>query len=320
MKKSTIITSLYTCCFFSFLSGDLNQLFISIDSFNKNLTNLNTSLLSLGSEEAIRVIKDLYPNLTQQQHELLLNGIKKYIAREEITLAEFIEKIKTNMDLKRRLPWLVMAQEAGAKTEEGSGYLFFKPSQKRIEPNPADVMVAKLISELPHTNDTQKLQNIKATIALLYKIHIMPQDKDLLSVLSILLKQQQKGLIGTFKVIDRDNAVLKDKEGNYFPRIVIYTYGREATQKALNELYPSLKKYEGLRDEKNNIIIPRYNAPIQYATALYVAQGNADEKNVETYRNEYFEAPDFVYYKPNFEGLPEKDYKLRHPTTQQILN
>lgn len=165
----------------------------------------------------------------------------------------------------------------------------------------------------PQTPDEVSKNNMmKAAIATTYKIHLMPQDKDLLSVMQTLLDLQQQGNVDIFKVLDTDSGTIYNKhQGKYFAKIVIYVKGTDNAQKTLNLLYATFKNLEGLKDKQGNYIVPRYNAKVPHATVLYFAHGDADFKDMPEYQK-YYEQPDRIYYAPSFEGS-YKNYKLYNP-------
>ena len=107
-------------------------------------------------------------------------------------------------------------------------------------------------------------------------------------------------LITVFKIL-----VHPYRQGDViFPKVVIYAFGKENTQRILNGIYQQFKDVPGLGFE------PRYNAKVN--DLIWVAQGDGDNK-VDRYEA-YYEMPGRVYYRPDITGKPQ-NYHLLHPET-----
>jgi len=131
--------------------------------------------------------------------------------------------------------------------------------------------------------------------ACVYKIHLMPKNKeDISKILEILLSDQQ--FVDSFYALKfwatRCNGYPeKDSLGNNFPIIVIYpkvisrnkftfmdqlkptdfTECKQNAQNCLNRVVKLTKQFEGLKG-----FTPRFNSKV--SDLIYVAQGNADDK------------------------------------------
>jgi len=154
-------------------------------------------------------------------------------------------------------------------------------------------------------------------VVLLYKIHLMPQDKDFISLLIDLAEfayrnKEFANLIYKVKCLPilesapHARAMAIEKQ---WPKIVLYiSTGKGDAQKALNMLYERYHAKEGLNRA------PRFNQKV--TSLIYFAQGNGDDK--ESYLEKYFEQPEKYYFKPDFTGKYE-DYHLIHPGTGERL-
>lgn len=154
---------------------------------------------------------------------------------------------------------------------------------------------------------------IKENLAQTYKIHLMPQDKDIVTILIKLfntLKQNtevRKLLVETKVLLPYSQELLieRSKQGlSVTPRMVIYPIkGKENAQKALDIIYETFKNDKGLD------ITPRFNEKV--TSLIYFAQGESmDKMNKELSKD--FEQPNMIYYKSDFTGKKE-DYHLKNP-------
>jgi hypothetical protein len=120
-----------------------------------------------------------------------------------------------------------------------------------------------------------------------YKIHLMPKSKHMETVITRLLAGlggdgEIKQHVAQYKVLkgevnEEDGAVVvplsQDKEGGYFPRIVIYTESKEAGQAILDTVLKLFPDAEELGDE----ILPRGNTKVN--KLIYYANGSGGMKN-----------------------------------------
>lgn len=164
------------------------------------------------------------------------------------------------------------------------------------------------------TTKLEKLQknkkNLGRSLVEEYKIHLMP-DGDLTPVIIKLLQALQDDVllqhsIAAFKVLTGKEHVF---DGQVYPRVVIYpTAGKANTQVTLQKIYEIFKGIDGL-DER-----PRFNAKVN--DLIWIAQGDSMYKRGNFLK--YYEAPDSVYYNPEFMGAKE-NYHLMHPQTNQEI-
>jgi len=149
-------------------------------------------------------------------------------------------------------------------------------------------------------------RELRRQLAANYKIHLMPFDDDIVTIMHDLLvrisdepKLQQA--VDRFKVHATTDAIQRSDD-TYFPIFVIYCHaGKDAAQYVLNEVYALFKHMPGLD------ITPRFNRKI--TSLIYYAQGDGNRKG-EEYADYYEEG--LVHYHPKFEG-EIKDYWLKNP-------
>lgn len=145
----------------------------------------------------------------------------------------------------------------------------------------------------------------------LYKIHLMPLDSNFKDIVLRLISEVKNNRdlasnIHQIKIkplLDKDLQRI-DAEG-IVPKIVIYSYGKELAQKALNIIYDTFK------NEKGSGHCPPFNEKV--TDLIYYTQGNRDEK-LEV--PQYYEQPDMVYFFPNVTGK-HKDYHLINPAKRR---
>lgn len=151
-------------------------------------------------------------------------------------------------------------------------------------------------------------QKLARAIVGQYKIHLMPQDSEMMPVFKKIIDMMQNDpefnrLTHTVKFYpsynETDEQVKESKQretikgSNQFvmPRVVIYPpNGKENAQKLLNYLYGKLKEFKGLG------IKPRFND--KTTDLIYVAQGDADDKKNSDY-DQYYE-PGKLYYLSDY--------------------
>lgn len=141
-----------------------------------------------------------------------------------------------------------------------------------------------------------------------YKIHLMPQGymvDTLVRLLSFLKNHPELGdsiAILKLKINFDDEQMKKNKNGDIFPKIVLYpSSGKNHAQRVLNALCDEFARVEGLD------ICPRYNERI--TSLIYVSQGDGDFKD-EKYKR-YYE-PERVYYRADITGK-KRNYRLKCP-------
>lgn len=228
-----------------------------------------------------------------------------------------------------------------------------------LNPTDIDVILGKEIEEDENEQRRNKTKQILLSAVKNYKIHLMPQklelfipklaqffekNKDLVSVIGdIKIKTIMGGLLPTrgFECIKDTNKRLGMSpdmwaylcpyqvdddvlvRGKIFPKIVIYTIGKEVTQKVINRLYFFLKDQKDsevikeAKDKNGKCVPPRYNARI--TNLLWVAQGNGDDKNFPS----LFQEPHKLYFSEDIAtslGLDKDYFYLHHPETGEILN
>lgn len=178
-----------------------------------------------------------------------------------------------------------------------------------------DSQISQLRNEIePLTTKIAKLQKNKKDIGRSlveeYKIHLMP-DGDLTPVIIKLLKAIQNDLalqhaIAAFKVLTGNEYIF---DGQPHARVVIYpTAGKANAQFALQKIYELFKDTDGLGER------PRFNAKVN--DLIWIAQGDSIYKRGNFLK--YYEAPNYVYYNPEFMGA-KQNYHLLHPQTQQEI-
>lgn len=174
-------------------------------------------------------------------------------------------------------------------------------------------------------------------IAKRYKIHLMPTEKNFVSVIETLLDAVEKDpelqkLIGLMKFIDDPTNLTSERTGRTLPEIVIYpAAGKESAQALLDKIYALFKNEPGL------------DTPLEYnyrlTPLIRFAQGDADAKvaliearkepgrKKPHYLEGYFEGDKMIYFNfdkfqqllPQGQDLGVTDFHLRHPQTGEIL-
>lgn len=169
------------------------------------------------------------------------------------------------------------------------------------------VNVAMEGKDLEEFMATRSLETIERAVRL-YKIHLMPSDKDFKKVLLQLIhfireNEQLLQVISSLKVKPIFESDLSLSPGiGVLPKIVIYIGGgKDDAQRALDILYNEYRKQKGTGRG------PAFNE--QVTSLIYFTQGNRDEKMIYP---EYFEQPDMVYFLHNVTGKSE-NYPLRNP-------
>lgn len=155
-----------------------------------------------------------------------------------------------------------------------------------------------------------------------YKIHLMPFDRDLISTIKrlqemLIANSAMQGVIFAIKVLKYDelcNKLLRKYYGKGGPRIVIYISGTCNTQFVLNEIYKIFGNQQGLD------LRPDYNEKV--TTLIYFAQGDRDDKENPFLRSNYFdENSSFVYFQPSkaaaILGGKASDYNFKLVTPAQ---
>lgn len=144
----------------------------------------------------------------------------------------------------------------------------------------------------------------------LYKIHLMPNDRDIEAVTIKLLQAMEDdkelyNAIAVFKV----NYKINDQERN-LPIIVIYANpGKATAQLIVDKLYSVFDGIEGSGR------VPRFNVKI--TSLLYWAQGDGDHKE-QAFYSKYYDQPGMECYVSNIKQFlnpqaPMEDYYLIAP-------
>lgn len=213
--------------------------------------------------------------------------------------------------------WQALAHIFGFNTKEVSGYLVFfnKNFMKGTYKEPVYTMqdYVQLLKKGVPPQD-KKTQEILNALTARYKIHLMPENPDLvIYTLLDALRQDPtlQNVIFNFKVLlDGQPKEVTPQGPRILALVVIYpSDGKENAQKLLDKLYPLLKDIPAL----NPPLTPRYNAKVN--DLIFIAQGDGDYKG-DQYK-EFYE-PSRIYYKPDITGKLE-DYHLHHPETNQEL-
>lgn len=185
------------------------------------------------------------------------------------------------------------------------GYLFiWLTTQKNVAMRSDDSFVEFLYKK----SGRDKAVNLAGQ----YKIHLMPEKKDLAVIMYTLMSSMNKeysmvggntdlgGLVGAFKIrypLKKWN--IAETQEDQLPYIVIYPgQGKVVAQEVLNRIYKLLGNIEGTG------IAPRYNTKV--TDLIWIAQGDADYKK-ESFQKEmlevleanpcdYYECPSMVYY------------------------
>lgn len=228
---------------------------------------------------------------------------------------------------------LKFGQDLLKSLNQETHFKFVFPEGDDLIPLPA---VARQFLKGPHGVSTLKKsyvpQDKEGSAKLLkqavkgYKIHLMPKDEDLFRVSKMVVQELETNpllqeLVGNIKIkaitteyekLKKEKAIRemteeqkKDwRETDYYdlPRIIIYVRGgREAAQKALNEIYRIFKNVEGMNRG------PGFNQRV--TSLIYFAQGNREDKT--RYYWQLFE-PRLIYYRADVTGTVE-DYHLTIP-------
>lgn len=141
----------------------------------------------------------------------------------------------------------------------------------------------------------------------LYKIHLMPNDRDIEAVTIKLLQamEDDKELYNAIAVI-KVNYKIND-QGRNLPIIVIYANpGKATAQLIVDKLYSVFDGIEGSGQ------VPRFN--VKVTSLLYWAQGDGDHKEQAFYKK-YYDQPGMRCYASNIKQFlnpqaPLEDYYL----------
>ena len=221
--------------------------------------------------------------------------------------------------------WKKIASNEGYGGRTSQGYFFITSGDRyKFFGNRSDVNLSHVVG----SSKKHVAEKNKKILANLYKIHLMPKDKNGEALVKKLLQTfaQEEGLrkkISDMKVYLRFNKTMeqykqaqkKKKPFNtmVFPRVVVYpAEGKENAQELLNELYKILptSEFPGLG------IRPRFNAKVN--DLIYIAQGDADYKT--ELDAEYYEEPYYIYYNPKkIRPVDKKTHALMHPETGDPL-
>jgi hypothetical protein len=150
-----------------------------------------------------------------------------------------------------------------------------------------------------------------------YKIHIMPEEEDILHVVSRIFEglKQDKELQTLIKSLKIQSAlwisnVLNIEPSKSYPEkqysaaIILYpSWGQDNAQKLLDKLMLLLKDFKGSNH------LPRYNLKVN--DLLFYAQGDGDTKMDSGLREKYFDpTTNYALYNADFTGQ-KKDYHLK---------
>lgn len=164
--------------------------------------------------------------------------------------------------------------------------------------------------------EKKQLDEFKQRLAGHYKIHMMPQEKDVLKVVQMLMKSLKEddelgALIDKFKIkADLSLQYQNDNKESPYALIVIYpAEGKDKVQKLLDKLLIFFKGIKGLD------VIPRYNLKVN--DLIFYAQGDADYKKPNKNGEQsafikYFDKnKNYALYKDDFEDQPHESYELK---------
>lgn len=242
------------------------------------------------------------------KHTTALKGIRNdKVLREYLEFDPVIAQASKNREelLKKyedlRAEYRLKCADAKQKRESVCVRLDSQISQIRNEIEPLTTKITKL---------QKNKKDIGRSLVEEYKIHLMP-DGDLTPVVIKLLKALQNDpalqhAIAAFKVLTGNEYVF---DGQSYARVVIYpTQGKANAQFALQKMYELFKDTDGLGER------PRFNAKVN--DLIWIAQGDSIYKRGNFLK--YYEAPNYVYYNPEFMGA-KQNYHLLHPQTQQEI-
>jgi len=261
--------------------------------------------ISVFDNERLRYRMEVKPPQAEVVHKPLRAGtvvvpeeVRKQLMRRSLTHAQVFISQKSKFLRKE----LINAIESEGITCYNSGIDFFPHLDFKGVMN-----VAMEGEDLEEFTATSNMEIIERAVRL-YKIHLMPLDKDFKKVVLKLLRfiqgnEQLLQVISSLKVKPILEGDLSLSPGvGVLPKIVIYIGGGAAdAQRALDILYREYHKQKGTGYG------PSFNE--QVTSFIYFAQGNRDEKMIYP---EYFEQPDMVYFLHNVTGKSE-NYHLRNP-------
>lgn len=210
-----------------------------------------------------------------------------------------------------------LAKLAGIETQIGEGvgqknWIFFKNKEDaKIFGEELDFMI----------NQEPNLSQDKSKRSKEYKIHLMPNDTNMVKTVALLLNKikSDRTFAQYIAKIKVNGNTYKGNENYYdnqkMPRIVLYcALGKENAQSALNTIYDLFKNQKNIKDVG---VTPRFNQ--QITDLIYYAQGNSDDKNKDN-NKEFFEDGSLedktgkVHYASNYtnDGA-ENNYHLTIP-------
>ena len=269
-------------------------------------------------QEILKKFPQFFENIPQEyQLDFLMNFEKRFAEGRNIdAVLTDLYKQDAKTILTRRL--LALAQALGYDSYYLHGYVYVvvrdSKSNPVVLPKYLDMQAKVAWAQKPE--EQKKLQDELAAMGQqlmqTYKIHLMPADTiDQFKILlgmdkAIKNDPELKSQITVFKILINPYRQIDQLNGAevIFPKVVIYAFGKENTQKILNRMYPHFKDMPGLN------VQPRYNARVN--DLIWVAQGDGDYKG-DRYEA-YYERPGRVYYRPDITGKKE-NYHLVHPET-----
>lgn len=206
-----------------------------------------------------------------------------------------------------RRAWVKCAKSFEVSSFTLDGYVLFLSKELM-----KGEQVTENLKRLHNSRDKvgSQAQKLRARLAAHYKIHLMPNNEDIVPIIEGLLQGlvDDAGLqkaISHFKIREKTDQI-GGEDGLCFPIFVLYlNAGKESAQYALNAIYGLFK------DMKGRDITPRYNEKI--TSLIYYAQGDGDYKG-DVFAEHY--QLDRVCYRSDFEG-EYKDYKLKNPAAGQ---
>ncbi len=228
----------------------------------------------------------------------------KFFKEEYATQVRFSD----NQDKKNFMRWFTIANVEMAPGKctvfTGGGDIYIEGGilKNPVVRNQYNRCQPFLLTDYVNAGSDDYKKEVANQLVKLYKIHLMPREEINGEVERIFIKLLTH--VKSDEILQQSISQIKIKFINTLtngaPRIVIYVYGKDKAQAALNRICGVFGNDQGSN------ILPAYNQ--RASSLIFFSQGDRDHKKVYP---EFFEGEDKVYYKPFIQG---DDYHLKVPS------
>lgn len=241
-----------------------------------------------------------FPLYSMKRTDSCLLPSEDFYAPADLKKSKIVQVPRSGQDYELQWQsWAECAQQFKVLPLHLNGYIMFV-QRDLMKGIPCELELKRL-----HNCPSPDACRMREGLASCYKIHLMPFDEDIVSIIRSLLMRVSRDVklqkaLGYFKIAAKTDRITFP--GRTMPIMVLYPHAsKDAAQYLLNSVYDLFKDVQG----KN--VAPRYNERV--TSLIYFAQGDGDYKN-DFYAG-YYE-PDRVYYRSDFEGELQ-DYHLKNP-------